>query len=138
MPQTCDNCGGDFSVEHALSCRFGGVVVCIHNEVQDAIGDFALLVWGNVICEPVVCEQSATDLCVRGVWIPQAEALFDNCVVDNDAKSYSDRTPMVLLSMQSIIRSRNTHRLVKTGLSKPQNYFHSPVCQLMACSYVKL
>ena len=71
-------------------------------------------------------------LLLRGVWVPQAEALFDNCVVDNDAKSYSDCTPMVLLSMQGIIRSRNTHRLVKTGLSRPQNYSHSPVCQLMA------
>ena len=38
-------------------------------------------------------------LLLRGVWVPQAEALFDNCVVDNDTKSYSDRTPMVLLSM---------------------------------------
>ena len=71
MHQSCDGCGSDFSIEHALSCRFGGLVVCCHNEVRDAIGDLASLVWGNVIREPVVCEQSATsggalvaDLCV--------------------------------------------------------------------------
>ena len=30
------------------------------------------------------------DLGVRGVWIPQAEALFDACVTDSDATSYVD------------------------------------------------
>ena len=32
------------------------------------------------------------DLRVRGVWQPQAEALFDICVVDTDAQSYAHRT----------------------------------------------
>ena len=105
MPQSCDGCGDDFSIEHALSCRFGGLVVHRHNEVRDAIGDLASLVWGNVIREPVFCEQSATsggalvaDLCVRGVWIPQAVALFDIRVVYADAQSYHDRTPMAVLN----------------------------------------
>ena len=60
-----------FSIEHALSYRFRGLVICGHNEVRDAVGDLASLVWGNVIHEPVVCEQSAAsggalvaDLCV--------------------------------------------------------------------------
>ena len=59
---------------------------------------------GNVIYEPVICEQSATsggalvaDLCVQGVWIPQAEALLDICVVDTNTKSYCDCTPMAVL-----------------------------------------
>ena len=74
MPQCCNGCGGDFSVEHASRCRFGGLVIRRHkNEVQDAIGDLASLVWGNVIREPVIYEQSATsggalvaDFCVLG------------------------------------------------------------------------
>ena len=102
MPQSCDGCGGDFSIEHALSCTFfGGLVVRRHNEVWDAIGDLASLVWGNIMHEPVVCEQSATsggalvaDLCFWGVWILQAETLFDIRVVDTDAQSYCDHTPM--------------------------------------------
>ena len=40
------------------------------------IGELASLVWGNVVREPVVCEQSASSdggalvavLCIRGVW----------------------------------------------------------------------
>ena len=36
-------------MEHAWDCRFGGLVGCRHNEIRDAIGDLASLVWGNVI-----------------------------------------------------------------------------------------
>ena len=81
--QYCNSCDSDFSIEHALSCRFGELVVCRYNEVWYAIVDLASLVWNNVIHEPVVCERSATsdgtlvaDLCVQGVWIPHYEALF--------------------------------------------------------------
>ena len=44
MPQCCDGCAVDFSIEHALRCRFGGLVIRRHNEVQDAIGDLTSLV----------------------------------------------------------------------------------------------
>ena len=58
-------------MEHALDCRFWGLVGHHLNEVCDAIGDLGFLVWGNVH-EPVVCDQSASsdgalvaDLCVK-------------------------------------------------------------------------
>ena len=37
------------------------------------------------------------DLCIRGVWVPQAEVLFDIRVVDTDARSYRNRTPLAVL-----------------------------------------
>ena len=37
------------------------------------------------------------DLGVRGVWQPQAEALFDFKVIDTDARSYSSRSPESVL-----------------------------------------
>ena len=37
-------------------------------------------------------------MCVRGVWIPQSEALFDIRVVETDAQSYWNRTPLAVLS----------------------------------------
>ena len=71
MFQSCDGCSGDLSIEHALSCRFGGLVIHRHNKVRDTINDLTSFVWGNVICEPVVFEQCVstdgalvTDLCV--------------------------------------------------------------------------
>ena len=60
MPKSCDGCDGTLSMEHALDCRFGGLVGRHHSEVHDAIGDLASLVWGNVVYEPVVCNQSAS------------------------------------------------------------------------------
>jgi len=72
----CDGCRASFSIEHALDCHFGGLVSHRHNEVRDAFGDLASLVWSPVMKEPIVCDNSAgadiliTDLCVRGVWEP--------------------------------------------------------------------
>ena len=51
MPKSCDGCSGTFSMGHALDCRFGGLVG------HHAIGDLTSLVWGNVVHEPVVCDQ---------------------------------------------------------------------------------
>ena len=39
-----------------------------------------------------------TDLAVRGVWVPQAEALFDERVTDMDAVSYISRSVAAILT----------------------------------------
>jgi len=65
-----------------------------HNKVRNALGDLAALGYSEVVREPIVCDGNKispaliTDLGVRGVWISQAEALFDVRVVDTDAASY--------------------------------------------------
>ena len=73
LPANCDGCGSSFTIEHALDCRFVGLVTRRHNEVWDAIGNLASLVWGQVSREPIVCEATAgsqdilvVDLAVRG------------------------------------------------------------------------
>jgi len=45
-----------------------------------------------------ICESRRDTTGVRGVWQPQAEALFDVCVVDTDAQSYAHRTVSAVLS----------------------------------------
>ena len=103
FPTVCDGCGAPFSIEHALDCCFGGLVTRRHNEVRDAFGNLASLVWSPVVKEPVVRDGSAVadtliaDLCVRGVWGPQTEALFDIRVVDTDGRSYCARSPKDVL-----------------------------------------
>jgi len=42
-------------------------------------------------------ETLVADLSVRGVWLPQAEALFDVCIVDTDAQSYLIHSPKSVL-----------------------------------------
>jgi len=65
-----------------------------HNEVQDALGEVASLIWSPVTKKPIVHNSSEgvdaliTDFCVCGAWEPQTKALFDISVVDTDARSY--------------------------------------------------
>ena len=97
MASHCDGCGSTFDLSHALGCRKGGLVTQRHNEVRDALGDFAALAYKDVIHEPIVREGSNTvpvliaDLGIRGMWLPQIEALFDIQVTDADAPSYLSR-----------------------------------------------
>ena len=69
--------------------------------------------WGSVKREPVVKdiyddsgEVLIADLCVRGVWLPQAEALFDVCVIDTDAQSYLRQPPTSVLLTAEIEKKR--------------------------------
>ena len=115
LPPYCDGCGAPFSVDHALDCRVGGLVGRRYNEVRDAIGDLASLVWGQVQREPVICEETADgscnetlvgDLRIRGVWQPQADAVFDVRVVDTDAPSYRSRSPDSVLHSAEVEKKK--------------------------------
>ena len=50
------------------------------------------------------------DLGVRGVWQPQAEALFDFKVIDTDAPSYSSCSPESVLESGAQDKKRNTSK----------------------------
>ena len=117
IPSKCDGCGSSFDLSHALSCRTGGLVTQRHNEVRDAFADLSAMAWNQVKREPIVKESDndtgtpalIADLSIRGVWLPQAEALFDTRVVDTDARSYTSRSPMdVLTSAEREKRNKYT------------------------------
>jgi hypothetical protein len=38
LPDNCDGCGAKFSVEHALSCKVGGLVHIRHDDVAQEFG----------------------------------------------------------------------------------------------------
>ena len=105
IPSDCDGCGATLSLSHALSCRKSGLVIQRHNEIRDAFGDLATLVWNQVRREPVVREPDSScsspalvaDLAVRGVWSPQVDVLLDIRVTDTDASSYVDQAPLAIL-----------------------------------------
>ena len=105
LPSKCDGCGASLTLQHALDCKVGGLVIQRHNEIRDCIGDIAAQVWTQVVREPIVREAETQvgdsglrlDLGVRGVWQPQAEALFDFKVIDTDAPSYSNHSPESIL-----------------------------------------
>ena len=43
LPQHCNGCGAGFSIEHALSCKKGGLVSIRHDNVRDETGALAKL-----------------------------------------------------------------------------------------------
>ena len=104
MPMLCDGCENPSSVQHALDCRKGGLVIKRHNEIRDILGDICSLVTKNVVKEPIVRDASDTesgliaDLGIRGLWEPQVDALVDITVVDTDARSYSNKSVQAVLS----------------------------------------
>ena len=114
VPAFCDRCGAPSTLDHFLICMKGGLIVQRHNEIRNAIGDLAAMVWGQVRREPIVSDSTiepvgetlVVDLSVRSVWLPQAEALFDVRVVDTDAQSYLSHTPKSVLLWAEIEKKR--------------------------------
>ena len=112
VPFNCDCCGAPFSLDHALICRKGGLIIQCHNEVRDAVSDQSALVLGRVVSEPVVRDASVdgealiADLGARGVWESQAMVLFDIRVVDTDAKSYLSHSPVAVLASAEAEKKR--------------------------------
>ena len=114
IPPSCDGCGSPSSLDHFLICKKGDLITQHHNENRDAIGDLAALAWGSVKREPVVKDIShddsgevlIADLCVWGVWLPQAEALFNVRVIDTDAQSYLCQPSTFVLLTAEIEKKR--------------------------------
>ena len=83
------------SMEHALDCKRGGLMILRHDEVRGALGDIAAMAYRSVLREPIVREADlegkvpalTADLGFRGIWQPQTETLFDVRVIDTDAQS---------------------------------------------------
>ena len=107
LPLICDGCSAPFITTHALDCRKGGLVIHRHHEIRD-LHNLSSIVWSSTIKEPVVCDGSLSDppcetlvadFSARGVWLPQATALFDVRVIDTDAPSYINKTPVNVLKI---------------------------------------
>ena len=117
----CDGCGANFTLQHALDCKKGGLVILRHNEIRDCLGDLASQVWPQVIKKPIVNEATATssdpglrlDLGIRAVWQPQVEALFDVRVIDTDAPSHCHRAPNAILESSSLEKKRMYKKAVE-------------------------
>ena len=41
LPACCDGCGADFTLQHGMDCKKGGLVIQRHNEVRDCLGDIS-------------------------------------------------------------------------------------------------
>ncbi len=121
MPQQCDGCNEQMTVEHALSCKKGGLVHIRHDNVADewqhlcvtalsfarvereprifsSIGRRAREVGDTAVDTPVTGEQDEMqttkergDAGVHGFWQRQRTAIFDVRTTDTEARSARGR-----------------------------------------------
>ena len=100
-PQNCA-CGQPFSVDHTLTCRYGGYIGRRHDQIRDFTADLLREVATNVSTEPHLqplsgellgqsanTEDSARlDIKASGFWKDSKDAFFDVRVVHPFAPSY--------------------------------------------------
>ena len=113
--------GADFTLQHGMECKKGGLVIQRHNEVRDCLVDISSQVWPSVIKEPIVREVDPSsndvgirlDLGVQGLWSPQTEALLDIRIIDTDAPSYKHHTPEAVLESAAKEKKRIYQKAVE-------------------------
>jgi hypothetical protein len=61
LPTHCDGCNAKFSICHALKCKFGGLIIIRHNEVNNELSDLAskAMTPSAVRVEPLITTGSA-------------------------------------------------------------------------------
>ena len=111
LPNVCDGCSATFTVEHALTCKKGGLVIIRHNDCRDEFGDLSSKATSpsKVTTEPPIYNggnqpvtrqangasstsnnnnnstqggEERGDLAVHGFVQRQKTAIFDFCITD--------------------------------------------------------
>jgi len=126
LPRMCDGCGATFTVEHALTCKKGGLIVTRHNDCRDEYADLAskATTASRVTTEPMIYyggnepvlrqangarntsnnNNSSTrggeergDLAIHGLVQRQRTTIMDFVIVNTDAPSYGHQPSMKVL-----------------------------------------
>ena len=105
-PSVCV-CGSMFTVDHAMICQRGGLVIQRHNEIRDLQAELLDMVCYDVQVEPALqpitgeelargtnqAPDARLDVHCRGFWERQRAAFFDIRVCHRNADSYRDLSP---------------------------------------------
>jgi hypothetical protein len=134
LPASCDGCGALFTLQHALECKCGGLVIFCHNEIKEELVHMSAKAFtpSAVRKEPLirhgrVAEREKTftsmqttkesdddgngkdkhgDILIRGFWARGTDCNLDVRVTDTDAKSYCKRLPAKVLEREETKISR--------------------------------
>jgi hypothetical protein len=130
LPASCDGCEARFTLQHALGCKKGGLVIFRHNEIQDELVHLA----GKALTPSAICnkplihpcraaekittcptkptsdkpasEDDRGDILLHGFWARGTDCIVDVRVTDTDAKSYRHRDPAKVLITQEKEKKR--------------------------------
>jgi hypothetical protein len=115
LPPRCDGCNERFTVEHAMSCKKGGLVVQRHNDVAaewhhlcaqalqpSAVSDEPLIHAGRGVPNAgetgvEAAADSRGDVAAHGFWRRGTTAIFDVRITDTDAPTYRGQDPTKVL-----------------------------------------
>jgi hypothetical protein len=130
FPLKCDGCDAHFTLQHALGCKKGGLVIFCHNEVRDKLAHWVTkaftpsavrnepwILSGRVVekektqatsgtnqQEPTTQEEAPEDeegdLLIQGFWTRGTDCILDICVTDTYAKSYCKWPTAKVLEIQ--------------------------------------
>ena len=158
LPAMCI-CGDLFTVDHAMVCRHGGLIIQRHNEIRDLEAEMLHMVCTNVETEPVFQEiigeelnrgaNKAPDarLDVCAFWDRQQSAFFDVQVCHPNTDSYRELSPKQIFQLHENEKKRQYSRgvleveqgtftpLVFTGtggMADECKRFHSCLAELLA------
>ena len=160
LPAMCI-CGDLFTVDHAMVCRHGGLIIQRHNEIRDLEAEMLRMVCTDVETEPVLQEitgeelnrgankapDAQLDVHARGFWDRQQSAFFDVRVCHPNADSYRELSPKQIFQLHENEKKRQYSRrvleveqgtftpLVFTstgGMADECKRFHSRLAELLA------
>jgi hypothetical protein len=110
--ERCDGCNAPFTVEHALGCKKGGLVVQRHDDTRDEAGALAAmaLTTSRISYEPYIYhgrdvsatlradevrddadsegEEARGDVAIHGLWERGKTCILDVRITDTDAKAH--------------------------------------------------
>ena len=125
LPAMC-TCGDLFTVDHAMVCRYGGLIIQRHNEIRDLEAEMLRMVCTDVEIEPVLQEitgkelnrgankapDARLDVHARGFWDRQQSAFFDVRVCHPNADSYRELSPKQIFQLHENEKKRQYSRRV--------------------------
>eukprot|EP00731_Ephydatia_muelleri_P009682 Em0005g268a len=94
----CDGCGADFTLQHGMDCKKGGLVIQRHNEVRDCLGDISSEVWPSVIKEPIkkTCTAAITSPVIEpepAIPLANVAATNNEDTTNNEVEDCDEVTP---------------------------------------------
>ena len=132
-------CGDLFTVDHAMVCRHGGLIIQRHNEIRDLEAEMLRMVCTDVETEPVLQEitgeelnrgankapDARLDVHARGFWDRQQSAFFDVRVCHPNADSYRELSPKQIFQLHENEKKRQySRRVLEVEQTENTPYLH--------------
>ena len=158
-------CGDLFTVDQAMACWHGGLIIQRHNEIRDLEAEMLRMVYTDVEIEPVLQEitgrernrgankapDARLDVHARGFWDRQQSAFFNVRVCHPNADSYRELSPKQTFQLHENEKKRQysrrvlkvergtfTHLVLTStgGIADECKRFHSRLAQLLVLKKV--